>query len=153
MTPADLCAAAIGFALALPVGTLTEYLIHRFVLHSRWRSRITRRHRMHHKANDSDTLWGDFRDFLPGLLPVGWLGFLWSPAVGVGFLLGGAVYVFVLALVHKLSHERPELVFWMRDNAHALHHGTAPRSNFGVVTRFWDRVFGTCSDGTGHRHS
>jgi len=153
MTETDLCAAAIGFALALPVGTLTEYLLHRFVLHSRWRSRITRRHRMHHKANDSDTLWGDFRDFLPGLLPVGWLGFVWSAAAGVGFVLGGVAYVFGLALVHKLSHERPRLVFWMRANAHALHHSGTPRCNYGVVTRFWYRVFGTYSSGPVPRHS
>ena len=52
----------------------------------------------------------------------------------------------LLALVHKLSHERPGLVFWMPRNSHRLHHGKTPRHNFGIVTRFWDRVFGTYAD-------
>ena len=134
---------AIGFLIAFPVGTLVEYLIHRFVLHARNRTFITRQHRLHHKDNLADPLWADFRDFLPGMAPVGWLGFLHSPAAGFGFLIGCIAYVLVLALVHKLSHERPKLVFWMRPNSHWLHHGPSPRQNFGIVTRFWDRMFGT----------
>jgi sterol desaturase/sphingolipid hydroxylase (fatty acid hydroxylase superfamily) len=133
----------ISFFMAFPIGTLVEYLLHRFFLHSRTRNFITHRHRLHHKSNEADTLWGDFRDFLPGMLPVCWIGFLISPASGISFLLGSVAYVFLLALVHKLSHERPQLIFWMSPNSHALHHGETPRHNFGIVTRFWDRVFGT----------
>jgi sterol desaturase/sphingolipid hydroxylase (fatty acid hydroxylase superfamily) len=135
-------AVVVAFVVAFPVSSLVEYFLHRFVLHSRL-SRITRRHRMHHKSNRADTLWGDFRDFLPGIVPTCWLGFLHSAAVGLAFLLGSVAYVFVLAAVHKLSHERPRIIFWMSPNSHALHHGETPRHNFGVVTRLWDRVFGT----------
>jgi sterol desaturase/sphingolipid hydroxylase (fatty acid hydroxylase superfamily) len=137
---------AVPFIVALAGGTLVEYVLHRFLLHARSRTCITRRHRLHHKSNRADTLWGDFRDFLPGMVPFCWLGFLHSPTAGVGFLLGGVAYVFLLALVHKLSHERPRLIFWMSANAHALHHGETPRHNFGIVTRFWDIVFGTYAD-------
>jgi sterol desaturase/sphingolipid hydroxylase (fatty acid hydroxylase superfamily) len=136
----------IAFGLAFPVGTLVEYGLHRFVLHSPSRTFISRRHRLHHKSNLADTLWGDFRDFLPGMVPFCWFGFLHSTAVGVAFLLGGVAYVLLLASVHKLSHERPWLVFWMSPNSHALHHGDTPRQNFGIVTRFWDHVFGTYAD-------
>jgi sterol desaturase/sphingolipid hydroxylase (fatty acid hydroxylase superfamily) len=138
--------ALVAFALAFPVGTLVEYVLHRWVLHGRRRSFVAHRHRLHHKSNAADTLWGDFRDFSLGAVPVCWLGFLHSPAAGVGFLLGCAGYVFLLALVHKLSHERPGVVFWMSRNSHELHHGETPRHNFGIVTRFWDRVFGTYAD-------
>jgi sterol desaturase/sphingolipid hydroxylase (fatty acid hydroxylase superfamily) len=31
----------------------------------------------------------------------------------------------------------------MSPNSHALHHDSTPRHNFGIVTRFWDVVFGT----------
>jgi sterol desaturase/sphingolipid hydroxylase (fatty acid hydroxylase superfamily) len=136
-------AVAVAFVVAFPVSSLVEYFLHRFVLHSRRLSRITRRHRMHHKSNRADTLWGDFRDFLPGIVPICWLGFLHSTAAGLAFLLGSLAYVFMLAAVHKLSHERPRVIFWMSPNSHALHHGETPRHNFGVVTRIWDRVFGT----------
>jgi sterol desaturase/sphingolipid hydroxylase (fatty acid hydroxylase superfamily) len=139
----DVLAAAVAFLLALPTGTLVEYLLHRFVLHARSRTLVTRRHRLHHKSNAADTLWGDFRDFLPGMVPFAWFGFLHGAAAGAGWVLGGVAYVFFLAAVHKLSHERPRLVFWMNSNAHGLHHGETPRHNFGIVTRFWDVIFGT----------
>jgi ubiquitin-conjugating enzyme E2 variant len=136
----------VAFSLAFPVGTLVEYVLHRFLLHSHSRTFISRRHRLHHKSNRADTLWGDFRDFLPGMLPFCWLGFLHSPAAGAAFLVGGVSYVLLLATVHKLSHERPRLVFWMSTNSHGLHHGETPRHNFGIVIRFWDVVFGTYSN-------
>jgi len=137
----------IAFALAFPVGTLVEYVLHRWVLHTRSRTFVSRRHRMHHKSNEADTLWGDFRDFSLGGIPFVWLGFLHSLAAGLAFLAGGVCYVFLLALVHKLSHERPELIFWMSPPSHELHHCETPRHNFGIVTRFWDRVFGTYAPG------
>jgi sterol desaturase/sphingolipid hydroxylase (fatty acid hydroxylase superfamily) len=146
VSPHDWVAAAVAFVVAFPTGTLAEYLLHRFLLHARSRTFVVRRHRLHHKSNRADTLWGDFRDFLPGMLPFCWIGFLHGRAAGVGFLLGAIGYVFLLALVHKLSHERPRLVFWMSPNSHALHHGATPRHNFGIVTRFWDLVFGTYAD-------
>lgn len=146
MSPHDWVAAVVAFLVAFPTGTLAEYLLHRFLLHARSRTFIVRRHRLHHKSNQADTLWGDFRDFLPGMLPFCWLGFLHGPAAGVGFSLGAVGYVFLLALVHKLSHERPRLIFWMSPNSHTLHHGATPRHNFGIVTRFWDVVFGTYAD-------
>lgn len=139
----DPLAALVGFLLALPTGTLVEYGLHRFLLHAPRKSFVTHRHRMHHKANAADTLWGDFRDFFPGMIPFCWFGFLHSVSAGVGFVFGGVFYVFVLALVHKLSHERPRLIFWMSPNSHALHHDETPRHNFGIVTRFWDVVFST----------
>src|SRR5262245_4273386 len=139
-------AMVIAFLLAFPVGTLVEYLIHRFVLHARNRTLLAHKHRLHHKDNLADTLWADFRDFLPGMLPVGWIGFLHSTSAGIGFTLGGIVYVLFLATVHKLSHERPGLIFWMHPNSHCLHHCDKPSMNYGIVTRLWDRVFGTYAD-------
>lgn len=136
----------VAFGCALLAGTLVEYALHRFVLHARSATFITHRHRMHHKSNAADTLWGDFRDFLLGMVPFCWIGFLHSTTAGVGWSVGGVAYVFVLASVHKLSHERPAWVFWMPRNSHTLHHGETPRHNFGIVTRFWDRVFGTYAD-------
>ncbi len=142
-----------AFLLAFPLGTLVEYVLHRWVLHARSRSFFARRHRMHHKEYDADTVWADFRDFSVGGLPFFWFGFLHSVPAGLGLLFGGLAYVLLLAAVHKLSHERPRLVFWMTPNSHELHHGATPRHNFGIVTRFWDRVFGTFAESAPTRRS
>jgi sterol desaturase/sphingolipid hydroxylase (fatty acid hydroxylase superfamily) len=146
VTTADVRFFVIAFLVAFPIGTLVEYILHRFVLHARRQTRITHRHRMHHKSTQADTLWGDFRDFSLGMFPFCWFGFLHSVAAGIGFFVGGVTYVLLLASVHKLSHERPGLIFWMSRNSHVLHHGDTPRFNFGIVTRFWDVVFGTYAD-------
>ena len=124
-------------------GTLVEYVVHRFVVHSRRNWLATRRHRMHHKTNHADSVWADFRDFLPWMVPVAWVGFLFGVWAGLGFLLGCVAYVLLLALVHTWSHDCPQRVFWMRPNAHELHHARTPRANFGVTTSLWDHVFGT----------
>lgn len=138
---------AISFAVALVAGlftgTLAEYVVHRFVVHSRQRWFVTRRHAMHHKHNAADTVWGDFRDFLPWILPVAWLGFLAGVWPGVGFLLGCIGHVLLLALVHHWSHDCPRRIFWMNPNVHEVHHSRTPRANYGVTTTLWDRVFGT----------
>jgi sterol desaturase/sphingolipid hydroxylase (fatty acid hydroxylase superfamily) len=137
----------IAFLITIPYGTLIEYLFHRFVMHSHRFAIITRRHRLHHKANTADTLWSDFRDFMMGAFPFCWCGFFYSIPAGIGFLFGSVLYTFCLALVHKLSHDQPRLIFWMDPNSHELHHGITPQKNFGVITRFWDRVFGTYASG------
>lgn len=131
------------FLAALPFGSLVEYLLHRFVIHARVSNGITRRHKMHHKSNQADSLWGDFRDFSPGFLPFCWLGFLAGRSAGVAFLLGTVFYAFVVALIHKLSHEHPNWIFWMSPDVHSIHHQQSPRANYGIVTHFWDLVFGT----------
>ncbi len=130
MSATTLIVPPVAFLLTLLVGTLVEYVLHRFVLHVRRRNFVTHRHRLHHKSNQADTRWGDFRDFFPGMLPFGWFGFLHSVPAGLAFLLGGVTYVFLLALVHKWSHERPRWVFWLSPNVQALHHGETPRHNF-----------------------
>ena len=141
----DLLTLGTAFLLAFPVGTLCEYGIHRFVLHSRGETFISRGHGEHHRSNRAGSLLVDFRDFSAGIIPFGWFGFLHSVPAGVAFLAGGFAFVFCLALVHKLNHEHPEIVFWMRPNSHAVHHEQTPRRNYGISSHFWDVVFGTYS--------
>lgn len=138
----------VAFLLAFPVGTFCEYLIHRFVLHSRIPTFISRGHGVHHTSNAAGTLLVDFRDFSAGLIPFGWLGFLHSVPVGVAFFAGGVGFVFALALIHKWNHEHPGRVFWMRPNSHVTHHNAHPRHNYGITSRFWDVVFGTDAPAT-----
>src|SRR5262245_16002143 len=51
------------------------------------------------------------------------------------------------AYTHKLSHERPEMVFWLRFPSHYMHHyHNMWHHNFGTTTLLWDRLFGTYKD-------
>jgi sterol desaturase/sphingolipid hydroxylase (fatty acid hydroxylase superfamily) len=131
------------FAAALALGTLVEYLLHRYVLHSRLRHWVVRRHKMHHKTYVRYTVGSEFLGFLPGAVPLLWVGFVHSPAAGVAFVAGEVAYVVAVAAAHKWSHEAPHRLFWMDPAVHAAHHADSVRWNFGVLTTFWDRVFGT----------
>jgi sterol desaturase/sphingolipid hydroxylase (fatty acid hydroxylase superfamily) len=135
--------ALVAFLAAVLLGTLVEYLAHRFVLHARWRTRVVRRHRLHHKRYVRYSLVSEFAGFFPGAVPFLGLGFVYGRAAGVAFLAGGVGYVVLLAACHKLSHQDPRRLFWMNPNLHALHHDRHPRCNYGITTGLWDRVFGT----------
>ena len=139
----DPYAFAAAFLLAFPIGTLAEYLIHRFVLHSRIQTFISRGHGQHHKSNAAGSIAVDFRDFSSGILPFGWLGFAHSVPAGLAFLAGAFAFVFCLTVIHKWNHEHPERIFWMRPNSHVTHHEWGRRRNFGITSHFWDRIFGT----------
>lgn len=129
------------FAAAIVLGTLVEYLLHRFFLHSRWRHRVIRRHKMHHKTYVRYTVASEFLGFFPPAVPFLWVGFVHGTPAGLAFIAGKVV--FVLAVAHKWSHEAPHRLFWMNPAVHAVHHTGGARWNYGVVTTFWDRVFGT----------
>ena len=131
------------FAAAVVLGTLVEYLLHRFVLHSRLRHWIIRRHKMHHKTYVRYSVASEFAGFFPAALPFLWIGFVHSVAAGFAFIAGAVVYALAVATAHKWSHEAPHRLFWMNPVVHAVHHADSVRWNFGVLTTFWDRVCGT----------
>lgn len=131
------------FVGAIVLGTLIEYLTHRFFLHSQLRHWMVRRHKMHHKEYVRYSVASEFVGFFPPAIPFLWVGFLHSAGAGLAFLAGAFVYVLAVALAHKWSHEAPHRLFWMSPAVHAAHHASSVRWNFGVVTNFWDRVFGT----------
>jgi sterol desaturase/sphingolipid hydroxylase (fatty acid hydroxylase superfamily) len=131
------------FAAAVVLGTLVEYLTHRFFLHSRFRLGVVHRHRMHHKTYVRYSVVSEFFGFSPPAVPLLWVGFVHSSAAGFAFVAGAAAYVLAVAVAHKWSHEAPHRLFWMDPAVHALHHDGRARSNFGVLTTFWDRALGT----------
>ena len=131
------------FAAALVLGTLVEYLLHRFLLHSQLRPRVIRRHKMHHKTYVRYSIASEFLGFFPPAIPFLWVGFVHSAEAGVAFIAGEVVYVLAVAVAHKWSHEAPHRLFWMGPAVHAAHHTAGVRWNYGVLTTFWDRVFGT----------
>ena len=132
------------FIFGLVIWSLAEYLLHRFVLHG-WPF-FAKYHQAHHDDPSaliaSPTLFslGVFASI--GLLPATLLLGLW-PALPcfAGFLVGYIAFAAVHEIVHH-SQSQNALVRHFK-LFHARHHHATQARNFGVLTSFWDRVFGT----------
>ena len=133
------------FTLGLMFWTLAEYLLHRFVLHG-W-PYFAKFHQAHHDdpramiAAPTLLSLGIFATI--ALLPATLLAGLW-PALPwfAGFLSG---YVAFGAVHHIVHHsESQHVVIRHFKKFHARHHHGTEQQNYGVLTSFWDRVFGTC---------
>src|SRR5262245_39685990 len=140
-------AAAVSFLAALMTGTIVEYGVHRMMHRGKLLGKF---HAEHHRDGWGQGVWGEFRDYFLGSLPVTaagstacYFGFdAWPGAAG--FALGATCYAALAAYAHQLQHECPELVFWLRRPVHHLHHKHRMwKHNFGITFDFWDRVFGT----------
>jgi len=131
------------FLFACVLGTLVEYVLHRFFLHSRFHHWVIRRHKLHHKTHVRYSIASEFLGFFPAAIPFLWIGFVHSTPAGIAFIAGEITFVLAVAIVHKWSHEAPHRIFWMNPAVHHVHHTDSVRWNYGVMTTFWDRVFGT----------
>ena len=89
------------FVAALALGTLVEYLLHRFFLHSRLRHGVIRRHKMHHKTYVRYSIASEFLGFFPPAIPFLWVGFVYSTAAGIAFIAGEVAFVRAVAAAHK----------------------------------------------------
>lgn len=78
------------------------------------------------------------------LLPL-WLAIGKGEALAsfAGFLIGYLAFAAVHHAVHHSAWQGPLMRYFKR--LHAIHHHGNSTRNFGVITDFWDRVFGTYS--------
>jgi sterol desaturase/sphingolipid hydroxylase (fatty acid hydroxylase superfamily) len=142
---ADLLAATLWVVAGLFGYTLGEYIFHRFILHHI----VTRDHILHHQE-----------PFAPHALPFSTglsahtmmlvalslcLGLDLALCITLGSSIGYAIY----GQLHELIHRDPSLARRLTPRLyrhHMLHHRNTPggdEHNFGVLTTFWDRFFGT----------
>jgi sterol desaturase/sphingolipid hydroxylase (fatty acid hydroxylase superfamily) len=135
---------------------LVEYLVHRYLLHSRflYRHQITsalwkRIHYDHHQdPNDLSVLFGAPSNTLPTIVviaaPIGWL------IDGVPGAAAAVATALILFSLYEFCHCIQHLPFvprwrWLRElkRHHLSHHFHSEQGNYGITTFFWDRVFGT----------
>jgi sterol desaturase/sphingolipid hydroxylase (fatty acid hydroxylase superfamily) len=131
-------------ALALFVSSFVEYWVHRL---AHLGIMLKERHWTHHEENAIDSWFRGWINLITAILPwTGWAGFLFGFESGIVVLAAELLYMALTVYAHELQHLYPDQVFWMKCPIHQLHHDD-PRGdgNFGVVTDFWDRVFGTHS--------
>jgi sterol desaturase/sphingolipid hydroxylase (fatty acid hydroxylase superfamily) len=164
--PAPLAPTLIAAAAAAFIYPLVWYLLHRFVLHSRWmwKSRLLastwkRIHYDHHQdPNHLEVLFGALHTTLPTIAlataPLGWaIGALVAPghpdaawgaaaaALATG-LLTTCVYEFVHCVQHLAYKPRSKWLAEMKKR-HMAHHFHDENGNYGITTFFWDKLFGT----------
>ena len=160
-------AAIAAAALAYP---LFWYLIHRYVLHSRWMwrhkwaaSTWKRIHYDHHQdPNHLEVLFGALHTTLPtiagGVIPIGWtIGALysgdWTGQAAIGSaaaalatgLLTTCVYEFVHCIQHLAYKPKNKKLAEMK-RRHMAHHFHDENGNYGITTFFWDKIFKTWYD-------
>jgi sterol desaturase/sphingolipid hydroxylase (fatty acid hydroxylase superfamily) len=127
----------VKFAGGMLIWSFYEYMAHRFIAHRVPYFREA--HALHHQAQ---------RDYisLHPIMSLAMYGAFWmlfgfgSGAISVGFSTGYVVYSFAHTAFHYATIEPGHFMYGLKMR-HVLHHRAD--CNYGVVTGFWDRIFGT----------
>ncbi len=137
--------AVVGLLAGVMLFTLVEYSIHRWLLHNP-ESVFFPLHAVHHNDPEKPSAF-IFPASMAILLPL-WFLLTWIhfPAASF-FLCGFSGGYFYFGLLHHVEHSTRinQIPFrWLQSRwaAHSVHHRLDGR-NFGVMTSFWDYVFGT----------
>jgi sterol desaturase/sphingolipid hydroxylase (fatty acid hydroxylase superfamily) len=138
-------AAVVTFLAGLILFTFVEYAIHRWLLHNP-NSALSHLHAVHHNFPEKPSAFL-FPASIVILVPV-WFLLTWLhfPAASF-FLCGFSGGYFYFGMLHHFEHTTRinQIPFrWLQTRwaAHSVHH-RIDQSNFGVMTSFWDYVFGT----------
>ncbi len=154
--PAPLLPTVATVAISILVYPLVWYVLHRWVLHSRWMFKVPllaatwkRIHYDHHQdPNHLEVLFGALHTTLPTIalatMPIGWaLGGAGgaSAALATG-LLTTCFYEFCHCIQH-LSYKPKNKMLAAMKQRHMAHHFHDENGNYGITNFFWDRLFGT----------
>jgi sterol desaturase/sphingolipid hydroxylase (fatty acid hydroxylase superfamily) len=157
--PAPLAPTVAAIVAASLVYPLFWYLIHRFILHSRWMFTVPwlastwkRIHYDHHQdPNHLEVLFGALHTTLPsvavGVFPLGYAigGFGGGMIALATGLVTTCVYEFVHCIQHLAYKPKNKALAEMK-RRHMAHHFHDETGNYGITTFFWDKVFGTYYD-------
>jgi sterol desaturase/sphingolipid hydroxylase (fatty acid hydroxylase superfamily) len=162
--PAPLAPSLIAVGVASLIYPLVWYVLHRWVLHSKWMWKHKwlaptwkRIHYDHHQdPNHLEVLFGALHTTLPTIaiatLPIGaGIGAFWDAPIGgaaAAFatgLLTTCFYEFVHCMQHLAYKPKNKLIADMKKR-HMAHHFHDENGNYGITSFFWDKLFGTYYD-------
>ena len=148
----------IGLLMTM-VYPLIWYLLHRFILHSRYLYRFERCASMwkrihfdhHSDPNDLRVLFGALYTTLPTVIvfsvPLGWA--INGSAGAIMAVVAGVLVTMFYEFCHCIQHLHytPKNQF-LKDmkRLHLLHHFRDETGNYGITNFFWDRVFNSFYD-------
>ena len=154
--PAPALQTAASVAAAVMIYPLAWYVIHRWILHSRWMFKVPmfastwkRIHYDHHQdPNHLEVLFGALHTTLPTIAlataPLGyWIG-------GIGGALAAFATGLITTCFYEFCHCIQHLAYKPKNKRlvemkarHMAHHFHDERGNFGITSYIWDRLFGT----------
>ena len=154
--PAQPLRSALAFVSAIVMYPVVWYVLHRFILHSRFLYRFSstarlwkRIHYDHHQdPNRLDVLFGSLTNTIPTLLiatvPVGYLIGGWSGSLtaAASAMLFTCVYEFCHCIQHlNFQPKHP----WLKriKKLHMAHHFHNENGNYGIISFWPDRLLGT----------
>lgn len=154
--PPTLIEGLVAGGIAIVAYPLAWYVLHRWILHSRWmfKSPLTARtwkriHFDHHQdPNHLEVLFGALYTTLPTIVvimaPIGWFigGFGGMMVALASGLLMTCFYEFVHCIQHLAYKPKFKLLQKMKAR-HMAHHFHDETGNFGITDFSWDRLFGT----------
>jgi sterol desaturase/sphingolipid hydroxylase (fatty acid hydroxylase superfamily) len=154
--PAAILPTMAAIAAAVILFPLVWYMLHRWVLHSRWMWKHSlfaatwkRIHYDHHQdPNHLEVLFGSPLNVVPTVaaatIPVGWL------IGGIGGAAAAFATGMVTTMVNEFFHCIQHLSYkpknkWLAaiKQRHMAHHFHDETGNFGITNFGWDRLFGT----------
>lgn len=156
LTAQSVTGPVLAAILAVAIYPLIEYLIHRFLLHSRFlfkrkfSAKVWKRiHYDHHQnPHDLKVLFGALYTTLPAIaffsLPLGWMiaGTAGSAAAFAAACAIFSVYEFCHCVQHLPFKPKNKWLRAIKQN-HLAHHFHSEHGNFGITTSAFDHVFGT----------
>jgi sterol desaturase/sphingolipid hydroxylase (fatty acid hydroxylase superfamily) len=164
--PAPVAPTLAAVAVAAFVYPLVWYVLHRWVLHSRWMFKVPvlastwkRIHYDHHQdPNHLEVLFGALHTTLPTIaIATAPLGYAIGSPWGADAAIGGAAIAFATGLLttcfYEFCHCIQHLAYkpkskWLAEmkKRHMAHHFHDETGNFGITTFFWDKLFRTYYD-------
>ncbi|HEY0625423.1 MAG TPA: sterol desaturase family protein [Allosphingosinicella sp.] len=164
--PAPLAPTLAAVVVSALVYPLVWYVLHRWVLHSRWMFKIAplastwkRIHYDHHQdPNHLEVLFGALHTTLPTIaLATAPLGYAIGSFWGADAAFGAACVAFATGLLttcfYEFCHCIQHLAYkpkskWLAEmkKRHMAHHFHDENGNYGITTFLWDKLFGTYYD-------
>ena len=138
----------IAFISGVVLWTLLEYLMHRFLGHEhRGKNFFKAEHGQHHAKYNyfAPAYKKAFMAFVVTVTLFILINAIVTASIALAFL-GGFLGMYILyEVTHYRFHIRKPVAkpFIILRKHHFYHHFHNPKTNHGVTSRFWDRVFGT----------
>jgi sterol desaturase/sphingolipid hydroxylase (fatty acid hydroxylase superfamily) len=146
----------ISIIAAICIYPLVWYVLHRWVLHSRWMFKVAplaamwkRIHYDHHQdPNHLEVLFGALYTTLPTIvLATGPLGYVIG---GIGGACAAIAAALITTCFYEFCHCIQHLAYkpklrWLADikRRHMAHHFHDESGNYGITNFTWDKLFGT----------
>ena len=138
----------ISFIIGICTWSLCEYMLHRFVGHSKQLVHgFTKEHRSHHSNGEHFMpVSQKIQTSVSVLIPIFIISIIvMGKPMGLGFSLGFTLFFCVYEYMHKRAHNHPPRNAYERwiYKHHFYHHYSAPNKNYGFTSSIWDIIFGT----------